>query len=91
MLQRRIVSFQGHVQGVGFRYTVSRIAGGFEVTGYVRNCTDGSVEMVAEGGSRELNAFIAEIRSTMSHFIRNVNMQKAPADGTFSGFSIRHG
>ena len=45
---RRII-FHGRVQGVGFRYTTHRIARGFPVTGFVRNLTDGTVELVACG------------------------------------------
>ena len=33
--------FEGHVQGVGFRYQTVGVAKGFDVTGYVQNITDG--------------------------------------------------
>jgi acylphosphatase len=42
--QQRTVRFSGMVQGVGFRYTACRIAGRYDVTGYVKNLHDGSVE-----------------------------------------------
>ena len=43
------VIFVGRVQGVGFRWTTKNLADGFEVTGYVKNLPNGTVEMVAEG------------------------------------------
>jgi acylphosphatase len=49
--------YAGHVQGVGFRYTVRHLAGGFQVSGFVRNLADGRVEVVAEGTPAELTGF----------------------------------
>ena len=46
---RRTSHFSGHVQGVGFRYTVQDLAADFDVRGYVRNLPDGRVELVVEG------------------------------------------
>ena len=43
------VLYSGHVQGVGFRYSVKSLAPGFEVTGTIRNLLDGRVELLAEG------------------------------------------
>ena len=63
---RRTVLFAGHVQGVGFRYTVERIARRFRVTGYVRNLRDGRVEVVAEGASEELGRFVAQIEEAIN-------------------------
>ena len=45
---RRHIIFYGYVQGVGFRYRASYIANRFGVTGWVKNCIDGSVEMEAD-------------------------------------------
>ncbi|KPK46820.1 MAG: acylphosphatase, partial [Planctomycetes bacterium SM23_25] len=37
MTVRRHVYYGGRVQGVGFRYTVMRLAGARAVTGFVKN------------------------------------------------------
>jgi len=82
--------FFGHVQGVGFRYTVQSVAGGFAVTGWVRNRSDGSVEVVAEGSTEELKAFVAEIERSMSGYIDSKKvMIDDTATGEFDDFSIR--
>ena len=49
--------FEGHVQGVGFRYQTMSVAKGFEVTGTVQNLTDGRVHLCAEGDESEVQAF----------------------------------
>lgn len=46
---RRRVVVDGHVQGVFFRDTCRRRAHALGVSGWVRNCLDGSVEAVFEG------------------------------------------
>jgi len=63
MAERTILArYQGDVQGVGFRATVQRLAGGFAIKGWVKNEPDGSVSMIASGDPREVDAFLAAIR-----------------------------
>ena len=81
--------YSGHVQGVGFRYTVKSVASGFDVTGTVRNLPDGGVELVAEGAKAELAAFRQAIReSGLDHFIRNEDIFWTEAKNEFRGFEI---
>jgi acylphosphatase len=83
------IHYAGHVQGVGFRYTVRTVATGFEVAGKVRNLPDGRVELVAEGTHEELAAFQQAIReSGLNSFIRNEAVQWKEATGQFRGFEI---
>ncbi len=49
--------FEGHVQGVGFRYQTMSVAKGFEVAGTVQNLTDGRVHLCVEGEESEIQAF----------------------------------
>jgi acylphosphatase len=83
------VLYSGHVQGVGFRYTVRSVASGFDVTGAVRNLPDGTVELIAEGARDELAAFCQAIReSGLDHFIRNESVSWTEAKHEFCGFEI---
>jgi acylphosphatase len=58
---RLVVS--GRVQGVGYRWFVYETARRLGVTGWTRNCDDGTVEIEAEGGDTVLEELIAEIRT----------------------------
>jgi acylphosphatase len=83
------IFYSGHVQGVGFRYTVKTTATGFEVTGFVRNLPDGRVELVAEGAAEELEAFRQGIReSGLGRLIRNEEVAFSTATGEFRGLEI---
>lgn len=83
------ILYSGKVQGVGFRYTTKNVALGYEVTGEVRNLPDGRVELVAEGGQEELEAFQQGIReSGLGHFISSEELSWEDAQGGFRGFEI---
>ena len=47
----------GDVQGVGYRFFAQRAAARHQVLGYVRNCSDGTVEAVAEGSPSDVEEF----------------------------------
>ena len=59
-MQRVLVS--GRVQQVGYRDYMVRQARKLGVTGWVRNLTDGRVEMLADGDQDALDAFLAVCR-----------------------------
>ena len=83
------VLYSGHVQGVGFRYTVKSLTPGFEVTGAVRNLPDGRVELIAEGTREELDAFRQAIReSGLRRHIQREEEHWCEAAGNFRGFEI---
>lgn len=81
--------FSGHVQGVGFRFTVCRIAEDYSVTGYVRNLANGDVELVAEGAEPELSDFICAIRnSQLKRYIMQDRVTWKTATGEFDRFGV---
>jgi acylphosphatase len=83
------IYYSGRVQGVGFRYTVKRVAAGFEVTGCIRNLPDGRVELTAEGARGELEAFRAAIRAEgLAGFIQGEEVIWGVAENEFHGFEI---
>jgi acylphosphatase len=61
MTTRTIVTLTGRVQGVGFRYTVLRIAARHSVAGTVRNLRSGGVEIDVEGAAAEVAAFLTDV------------------------------
>jgi acylphosphatase len=88
--ERRRVWYEGRVQGVGFRYTARGLAGGFAVSGYVRNLADGRVELVAEGEAADVSAFLDAIAREMQGHIRGIDSRTEPSDEPLpGGFTIR--
>jgi len=82
------VIFSGRVQGVGFRFTVHRIAGRHQLTGFVRNLPDGSVEMLAQGAAEDVDGCIADIQESFGGYVRDVNITELPADPRYTDFKI---
>ena len=81
--------FSGHVQGVGFRYSVLQVAKEFEVAGYVSNLADGRVQLEVEGVPSQVTPFIAAVEERMHGYIRKVERTKTRRSPQFSGFTIK--
>jgi acylphosphatase len=88
-MRRLHVYFSGTVQGVGFRYAVVRCAEGFPVRGWVRNLSDGRVEMVAEGDEGDLENLLRKIEELMEGYITSKLRSWEPCTGEFSAFEIK--
>jgi acylphosphatase len=83
------VYFSGHVQGVGFRYSVLQVAKEYEVAGYVRNLTDGRVQLEAEGLEKDIVSFVDAVQEKMHGYIRKVERIGGKRAAQFSGFVIK--
>lgn len=88
MAERRHIIYFGRVQGVGFRAAVQRLAQGRDVSGFVRNLPNGSVELVVEGETAAVDGFLARVAERMVSFIESIETQSQVAQG-LRGFSIR--
>ena len=95
MTVRYTVHFNGRVQGVGFRYTAVQIAERHELAGFVQNLPDGQVTVVAEGKTKTLDEFVADVQKQMADFINDTHIEPSPATGAFgpavvSGLLVRY-
>ncbi|MEM9807073.1 MAG: acylphosphatase [Cyanobacteria bacterium P01_D01_bin.56] len=52
------ITVYGRVQGVGFRYHTRKKAQALNLTGYVTNKPDHSVEIVADGSAEQLKTLV---------------------------------
>lgn len=52
------ITVKGIVQGVGFRYYITRAAKELNITGYAKNLYTGEVEILAEGARSSLEKII---------------------------------
>lgn len=82
------IVFRGNVQGVGFRYTTHRIARRYDVTGFVRNCPDGTVEMLIQGASEEVDACLREVQDSFAGHIRHTRAEAIPYAPGYDDFRI---
>ena len=83
---------RGYVQGVGYRDFASREAARARLSGYVRNSSDGSVEIEAEGARSDLEAFLAALRRGPSMAeVRDVEAVWDADQGEFRGWDLRWG
>jgi len=83
-------TFEGRVQGVGFRYSVKQLATGFDVIGNVKNLPEGTVELNLMGEEDEVAEFLNEIveESTLSHYIKTMQLVEIPLLENVKGFTI---
>jgi acylphosphatase len=58
-MKRAYLRIHGHVQGVFFRHQARQRAQSLGLTGWVRNCPDGTVEAAAQGPDDAVQQFVA--------------------------------
>jgi len=88
-LRQRVV-YSGHVQGVFFRATCADLAQHFDVVGHVRNLSDGTVELEAEGPSPEVERFLTQIVERYEGHITNVSRTALAVRHDETGFEVRY-
>lgn len=83
------LEIEGRVQGVGFRWWTVRQAHALGVSGWVRNRRDGSVEVLAVGQPKALEALIDACgRGPAGAEVRALRQSPAEDDGS-QGFEER--
>lgn len=75
---RKHIQFYGKVQGVGFRYHATYKARFLGLTGWVRNCYDGSVEMEVQGEPEIIDDLLLYLHR--QRFIRISRMEEEKID-----------
>ena len=83
------IIYTGHVQGVGFRYTVRSLARRYPVKGYVKNLPDGSVELVVQGRLDAADGLVAEVARQFEGNIHHCERRPIQVAETFTDFEIR--
>ncbi len=82
------IIFIGQVQGVGFRFTAFRIANRYQLTGFVRNSPDGTVEMLTQGSPEDIDNCIRDIRDSLAGYIRETKIEEIPTNPQYKDFKI---
>ena len=80
----------GRVQGVMYRDFAQRKARGLGLVGYVRNLSDGTVEMVAQGEQKTLERLVEKLhRGPLLSRVERVDVAWHVPTQTHPDFSIR--
>jgi acylphosphatase len=89
-VKRFRATVRGRVQGVGFRASAAAAARQLNLTGWVRNSLDGTVEVLAEGPEEATAQFVDWLRRgpSMAH-VTGVDPEWLPPQGDEVSFRIR--
>lgn len=87
MIAKRII-FIGRVQGVGFRFTAHSIARRCQLTGFVRNLHDGSVEMFAQGQADDIEQSLRDINKIFAGYISETQIEDVEPENRYNDFRI---
>jgi acylphosphatase len=79
----------GQVQGVGFRYRAKYAAQMLDLTGWVENKDDGSVEMEVQGLPENIQQMLPMIQQSDYIQIEKVEKTECTPDPYARGFSVR--
>jgi len=84
------VFISGIVQGVGFRYFAYKWAKKFGINGYVKNLSDGRVEIEAEGEEEFLEDFLDKLKQgPLGAIVENVEVVDSNVLREYFDFEIR--
>jgi acylphosphatase len=85
------ITVQGVVQGVGYRFFVLNQARLYDVKGYVRNMSDGTVQVVAEGEKGIVKDFIERLRiGPLSAHVTGIDVKWEEKDSGFTEFRLQY-
>ena len=88
---RSHIFIEGRVQGVFFRASTREEACLLGLKGWVRNCWDGRVEAVFEGGKESVEKIIKWCKKgPPGAMVRNVELNWEQATGEYDTFSIEY-
>ena len=90
-MNRVRIIVQGRVQGVYYRASARDQARRLNLSGWTRNCPDGSVELVAEGERMQLEQLIAWChKGPSAAVVTRVEVEWQGATGEFAGFAVKY-
>jgi acylphosphatase len=81
----------GRVQGVGFRYFAHDRAVQLMVKGYVQNTPDNKVEIICQGQSRDLDAYVLSVKKGPAlAYISEFILEEIDVFSLYDTFDIKH-
>ena len=85
---RKHIKFYGRVQGVGFRYRAEKSASIYDIYGWIKNNSDGSVEMEVQGEEENIDKMIELIKQGNFIEVNVIEEKNIPLRDDEYGFII---
>jgi len=82
------IIFKGRVQGVGFRFTTQRIVSRYDLTGFVKNLPNGSVELFIQGNADTTDECQRDIAKAFAGYVTDTAATDCPIDNSYTNFNI---
>ncbi len=90
MKETRHIRIHGKVQGVGYRFYVTRVARRLDLKGWIRNLRDGSVESMVEGEKEKIDEWIDDVREGPRYAeITKIDQETRSFTGQLSDFDVQ--
>jgi acylphosphatase len=87
---KAVITIQGVVQGVGYRFFAVRQAQQHGINGYVCNLPNGCVQVVAEGTKGMLSDFIRQLKvGPVSAHVTGTEVQWDEQEEGFTEFEVK--
>ena len=87
-MQEMHVIAKGKVQGIGFRAKVKKLADDLKLAGYVRNLSNGDVEIRIQGSPDKLESLLHQIEHTFSAHIEDLQVTSRNPSTLYEEFRI---
>ena len=88
-MQRARFVLEGAVQDVGLRYRVQAEAKARQISGYVKNLSDGTAEVVCEGEKDDIGGLVGAVKSFEKPIMaKNVRSEYSECRHEFAAFRI---
>lgn len=87
-MTKRII-LKGIVQGVGMRFFCRQTARRIGIRGFVRNVSNGSVEIIAQGDENALLRFVNQIKSSGPGQVDSIQVDTLDLDTHYSKFGVK--
>lgn len=91
-MQSRIHAIiSGKVQGVTFRYHAGKLAKTLGIKGWIKNNSNGTVELIAEGEEIQLQTFLTWCHNGPQHAqVATIDAKWQEPTGEFQDFKIKY-
>ena len=89
MLIQAHILVTGMVQGIGYRFFVTRLAASIGLSGWVKNLPDGRVEITAEGDRSLIESMIRDLKTGHPYAsVKAAAVRWEAWTGKFDGFRV---